>query len=212
MTKPSFNISIPKAEMSQLDPVVFNGEITIVDTPALAAEAVCALEQETLVGFDTETKPSFRKGESHPVALMQVSTLTHSYLFRLNVLGMNPDVKRFLENDSVTKIGLSLKDDFFVMHRSAEFEPKGFIDLQGFVRDFGIIDSSLTRIYAILFGRRISKGQRLTNWEAPTLTKAQQAYASIDAWACLKIYNYLTEGLFDPETCPFKVVPEDAKV
>lgn len=201
------DISIPKAAISEMEAVTFPGMITIVDTPQLAAEAVGALENETLVGFDTETKPAFRKGQTNPVALMQVATDTHCYLFRLNLLGMNPDVKRFLENGNITKIGLSLKDDFFVMHRSAEFEPKGFIDLQNFVRRYRIADCSLQRIYAILFGQRISKAQRLSNWEAPRLTPAQQSYASIDAWACLRIYRHLTADLFDPDASPYLRTP-----
>lgn len=199
------DISIPKQAIAEMATVTFPGTITVVDTPEGASEAVNALSGESLVGFDTETKPSFRKGQSHPVALMQVSTDTHSYLFRLNMLGFNPDVKRFLENGSITKIGLSLKDDFFVMHRSADFEPQGFIDLQNFVRTYRIADCSLQRIYAILFGERISKGQRLTNWEAPSLTPAQQAYASIDAWACLRIYRYLSAGLFNPADSPYRI-------
>lgn len=187
-----------------MEQVTFSGTITVVDTPEGAARAVAELSTASIVGFDTETKPSFKKGQSHPVALMQVATDTHGYLFRLNRLGMNPDVKRFLEDDRIVKIGLSLKDDFFVMHRSADFEPQGFIDLQGFVRKYAIADSSLQRIYAILFGQRISKGQRLSNWEAPELTPAQQAYATIDAWACLRIYRYLLSGEFNPAESPYR--------
>lgn len=204
------DISIAKQAIAEMEIVTFPGTITVVDTPQGAADAVEALSRETLVGFDTETKPSFRKGQSHPVALMQVSTDTHSYLFRLNMLGFNPDVKRFLENGNITKIGLSLKDDFFVMHRSADFEPQGFIELQNFVRSYRIADCSLQRIYAILFGQRISKGQRLSNWEAPTLTSAQQAYASIDAWACLRIYRHLCAGLFDPDASPYIIQREES--
>lgn len=203
------DISIPKALIADMEQVIFPGTVTVVDTPEKAAEAVTALERESLVGFDTETKPAFKKGETHPVALMQVSTDTHCYLFRLNILGLNPDVKRLLENDNVCKIGLSLKDDFFVMHRSADFHPRGFIDLQEYVRRWRIVDCSLQRIYAILFGKRISKGQRLTNWEATKLTGAQQSYAAIDAWACLRIYNYLTDGCFEPATCPYIRVESD---
>lgn len=203
------DISIPKQALADMETVVFPGTITVVDTPEAAAEAVNALCSESVVGFDTETKPAFRKGQTHPVALMQVSTDSHSYLFRLNMLGFNPDVKRFLENPSITKIGLSLKDDFFVMHRSADFEPQGFIDLQSFVRAWRIADCSLQRIYAILFGQRISKGQRLSNWEASSLTPAQQAYASIDAWACLRIYRYLSEGRFIPDTCPYRITTDE---
>ena len=100
-----------------------------------------------------------------------------------------PDaLKSFLENPSVTKVGLSLKDDFGMIHKVSEANMSGFIDLQKIVPDYGIADASLQKIYAILFDKRISKGQRLTNWEADNLTEAQKEYAAIDAWACLKTF------------------------
>ncbi|MDE5745556.1 MAG: 3'-5' exonuclease domain-containing protein 2, partial [Paramuribaculum sp.] len=132
-----------------------------------------------------------------------VSNGEHCWLFRINKRGVEGAVKRFLETDTVLKVGLSIKDDFFVMHRSAEFEPKNFIDLQSLVKDYMIADSSLQKIYGILFGERISKGQRLSNWEADELNEAQQKYASIDAWACLKIYRYLKDGHFKPQESPY---------
>ncbi len=137
------------------------------------------------------------------VALIQLSTADQCFLFRLNKLGFVDQLKRFLENREVTKIGLSIKDDFSVLHRLAEFVPAGFIELQSYVRDFLIADSSLQKIYGIIFNERISKNQRLSNWEADTLSPGQQAYASIDAWACLRIYNYLEGGGFDPTASPY---------
>lgn len=205
----SYNISIAKETIHDFDAVTFDGTITVIDTVEAADKAIAELERETIVGFDTETKPTFRKGPGNPVALMQISTDTHGYLFRLNKIGFPDSLRRFIENGNVRKIGLSLKDDFFVMHRNGQFEPAGFLDLQKYVGRFKIADCSLQRIYAILFNRRISKGQRLSNWEASKLTSAQQAYAVIDAWACLKIYNYLEEGRFNPETSPYKVYPEE---
>lgn len=202
------NISIPKDKIHELPTVTFDGEITVVDTLEAAEKAIVELSAETIVGFDTETKPTFRKGRGNPVALMQISTSGHGYLFRLNKIGFPESLRRFIENPSIKKIGLSLKDDFFVMHRSSEFEPAGFVDLQPFVREYAIIDCSLQRIYAIIFGMRISKSQRLSNWEAPKLTPAQQAYATIDAWACLKIYNHLLQGQFHPEESPYIVEPQ----
>ena len=106
----------------------------------------------------------------------------------------------------MTKIGLSLKDDFHNLHKFAEFHPEGFVELQEMVRAYAITDASLQKIFGILFGHRISKGQRLTNWEAEALTQAQQTYAAIDAWACLQIYHKLTSGQFDPESSPYKVM------
>ena len=205
-----FDISIPKDRIHDMEAVTFDGTITVVDTPEAVAAAVADLSRHRIVGFDTETKPSFKKGHTHPVALMQISTETHGYLFRLNKIGFPEQLRRFIENPGILKIGLSIKDDFFVMHRNSDFTPAGFVELQKFVRDFHIVDCSLQRIYAIIYGRRISKGQRLTNWEARELTPAQQAYAVIDAWACLRIYNDLTAGKFDPAASEYIVVPQEA--
>lgn len=111
----------------------------------------------------------------------------------------------------MTKVGLSVHDDFSVMRRTEPLEPQGFVELQHYVRDFCISDSSLQKIYAIVFGQRISKKQRLTNWEADKLTPQQQAYAALDSWACLHIYRYLSEGRFDPSSSPYRVIPEEKK-
>jgi ribonuclease D len=146
------------------------------------------------VGVDTETRPSFKRGQLHKVALLQVSTLDTCFLFRLNRIGMPEPLEDFLASD-VLKVGLSLKDDFTMLRRRKDMHPDAgnWIELQDYVPRFGIVDKSLQRIYANLFGMKISKNQRLSNWEAETLTEAQQHYAAIDAWACVKIYNYLQE-------------------
>lgn len=197
-------LAIKKEAVAEMPVVEFDGEITVVDTEEEAEKALELLEREEMVGFDTETRPSFRKGVTHKVALIQISTNTHSYLFRINKTGLVDRLKRFIENTSILKIGLSLKDDFFVLHKVSEFVPEGFIDLQSYVTSYGIADASLQKIFAIVFGQRISKAQRLTNWEAPELTEAQQTYASIDAWACLRLYRHLTAGLFIPEESPYR--------
>lgn len=193
------SISIDKAVIADLPVVVFPGKIEVIDTEEKAERAVAELMEEKVVGFDTETRPSFRKGKVNNVALMQIATAGKCYLFRINILGITPALRMFIEDSAVVKVGLSLKDDFMVMHRSEMFNPAAFIDLQSFVKQYHIVDMSLQRIYAILFGERISKHQRLTNWEAPELTDGQQAYAAIDAWASLRIYNHLNSGLFKPE-------------
>lgn len=184
--------------------LTYPAAITIVDTAELAHAAVRNLSQQAVVGFDTETRPSFRKGCVHKVALMQISTFDRCYLFRLNKIGICADLKNFLENPEVLKIGLSIHDDFNVLRRSGDLSPRGFVDLQDMVRKYGISDISLQKIYAILFGERISKSQRLTNWEADCLTEAQQEYAALDAWACLKIYTYLEQGHFDAARSPYR--------
>lgn len=205
-----FSISISKQQLSELPTVEFPGEITVIDTAENALSALDFLSTQPIVGFDTETKPNFRKGQTNTVSLIQISTLDHSFLFRLNKLGFIPELKAFMENETVMKVGLSLKDDFHVLHRLCEFEPRNFIDLQSLVKQFHIIDSSLQKIYGIIFNGRISKSQRLSNWEASELSSGQQSYASIDAWACLRLYNYLQGGGFDPTKSPYRVTePQD---
>lgn len=183
--------------------VTYPAAITLVDSVAEANAALMVLEKEEIVGFDTETRPSFRKGCTHQVALMQISTADRCFLFRLNKIGIGEPLKKFLANPSIVKIGLSVHDDFSVMRRTTDIDPKGFVDLQEYVKKFGITDISLQKIYGIVFGQRISKAQRLTNWEADVLTPAQQTYAALDAWACLHLYRHLRQGAFDAEHSPY---------
>lgn len=207
MDSEPLNIAITKQQLAELPTVGFDGAITVIDNTADVADAVRFLRSRQAVGFDTETKPNFRKGMTNKVSLIQVATEDHSYLFRLNKIGFPPELKEFMECDDVIKVGLSLKDDFHVLHRICEFEPANFVELQDLVRRFHISDMSLQKIYGILFGGRISKSQRLTNWEAATLTPSQMCYASIDAWACLRIYKLLKSHSFNPENSPYIVVP-----
>lgn len=205
----TMKISIPKEQLSTLAKVTFQGNIHVIDDIQGVNKAISKLQEYKILGFDTETRPSFKKGVVHSVALMQISTEQDCYLFRINKIGMPDALKSFLENPSVTKVGLSLKDDFGMIHKVSEANMSGFIDLQKIVPDYGIADASLQKIYAILFDKRISKGQRLTNWEADNLTEAQKEYAAIDAWACLKIYNHLSAHLFDPQKSKYIVNEEN---
>lgn len=210
MTDTRFNIAISKEALAAMPQAHFPGSITVVDTPEGIEAAIARLYAQPVVGFDTETRPNFHKGDSHKVSLMQVSTLERCWLFRLNHTGLNDTLVKWLSDDSRIKVGLSLKDDFHQLRQLREFEPGGFVELQKMVRDYHITDASLQKIYGILFGRRISKGQRLTNWEAPHLAAPQQSYAALDAYACLVIYNYLTSGAFNPESSPYILKPEEA--
>ncbi len=202
-------ISIPKTALADMPLAHFSGRVVIVDTPEKIEAAIARLYAAPIVGFDTETRPNFQKGSRHPVALMQVSTAEVCYLFRLNITGLTDTLIHWLEDEEHIKVGLSLKDDFHQLRLLEEFTPGGFVELQSLVKTFGIIDASLQKIYAIIFGRRISKGQRLTNWEASQLAPPQQAYAALDAQACLDIYKCLESGQFDPDKSPYQVVAED---
>ena len=173
--------------------VEYQGQIYIIDTPQQADFAVRYLSQFPLLGIDTETRPSFKKGVCHRVALLQVATDERCYLFRLNVFGLTLPLIQLLENPHIAKVGTSLKDDFHQLHKWAPFEPKNVIELQALVQDIGINDKSLQKIYANLFGCKISKSQRLSNWESEELSISQQHYAAIDAWACIQIYRKVEE-------------------
>ncbi len=192
-------ITITKDEIAGLDVVSFPGKIHVINSLSQAKTAITYLRKHKYLGFDTETRPSFKKGVLRPMALMQISTHDECFLFRVNKIGIPDTLKELLEDENIIKIGLSIKDDFGVLRRSTDnTSPDGFVELQNLVKTYGISDISLQKIYAILFDKRISKGQRLSNWEAPELSQAQQEYAAIDAWACLKIYDYLIAGNFNP--------------
>ncbi len=197
------SISITKEQLSQLPVVSYPGKIQIINTDSEAVDAFKQILMSKTVGIDTETRPSFKKGHINSVALIQIATEHCCYLFRISKFGLTQCLVDFLQNTRITKIGLSLRDDFHVLHRLAPFEPQAFIDLQAFVKNYSITDASLQKIFAIIFGQRISKHQRLSNWEADTLTPQQQQYASIDAWACLQIYKHLKTGKFNPGRSPY---------
>lgn len=184
-------IHIPKEDIANLEKASFDGRIILVQSKDEAKKAISYLSKCQIVGIDTESKPSFKKGGKNRISLLQISTEECCFLFRLNIIGITSDIISFFENEKICKVGLSLKDDFMMLHKIAKFEPKGFIDIQSIIEDYGIGDKSLQKIYAILFGKKISKSQRLSNWEADVLSDAQKRYASTDAWASLRIYNRL---------------------
>lgn len=197
------HITIDKESLASLPCAVFEKEAVVIDRLDDVDKAIERLEKARIIGFDTETKPSFRKGVTHQVSLVQLSTPDVCFLFRLNKIGFPERLVRLLESEEHLKIGLSLRDDFHNLSKQHKFTPGGFVDLQKMVKEFHITDISLTRIHAILFGQRISKGQRLTNWEADMLSPTQISYAALDAYSCIRIYDYLQSGEFHPEECRY---------
>lgn len=192
----NFRESISKEEINSLPVLEYEGRnIVLVDTLSKLKTTIDVLKNEEVLGFDTETKPSFEKGKMNKVALLQLSTADTCYLIRLNVLGMQNSIIEILSSEKPLKIGLSLKDDYKMLNRRRSFKPAGFLDLQSVIGKFGIKDLSLQKIYAIMFNKKISKSQRLTNWQAPNLTLQQQKYAAVDAWACMDIYNVIKDEL-----------------
>ncbi len=202
-------LAISKEQIAELPIAEFPGRSIVINSPLDCRKAVRYLMSQPVLGFDTETRPSFRKGRMNRVALLQISTFDECFLFRLNHIGFPPELAQLFEDPNIVKVGLSIKDDIHQLASVASFQPANVVELQTFVKDFQVADNSLQKVYGVIFNKRISKGQRLTNWEAETLTDAQQAYASLDAYACLQIYSYLSSGEFHPELSPY-VKPEDA--
>lgn len=186
-----FNPTIEKSEVAKYPTAQFEGRIITIDTAEEAERAARALLKESLLGLDTETRPSFRKGVHHDVSLLQLSTADTCFLFRLCRTGLTDTLIELLESKEIKKIGVSLHDDFNMLKARRNFTPGSFVELQKYVSAFGIEEMSLQKIYAIIFAQRISKSQRLTNWEADVLTDKQKIYAATDAWTCLNIYNHL---------------------
>lgn len=193
MTYPS---KIEKQDLVDMPICSLSGKITVIDKPEDVDAAVAILSKESMIGFDTETRPSFKKGESNSISLLQLATKTHSFLFRLHLIGSSQSLKELLESMTIRKVGLSVHDDFRALNKWMPVCPKNFIELQMYVKPFGIEEMGLQKIFAILFQERISKKQQLSNWENKVLSPAQQMYASIDAWACLAIYAELHSNVF----------------
>lgn len=184
-------IKISNEDSAKLPPLTFEGEIVIVDS-AEQIEAACNdLARYPIIGFDTETRPSFKAGVSYKVALLQLSTPIKCYLFRLNKIPPHRSILSILERKDIVKLGADVLGDLRALRALRNFKEGGFVDLQKIIGDYGIGEKSLRKMSAIVLGYRISKAQRLSNWEAATFTPQQKIYAATDAWACIEIYNKL---------------------
>ena len=195
-----------KEAIHTLPQVLFPGRIIVVTTEKMAEKAVNFLLTQDILGVDTETRPVFRKGQSYQVSLFQVATKEVCFLFRLNMLGITPAIKLLLENTKTKMIGLSWHDDLLMLHKRCDFEKGYFIDLQDIVGELGIKDLSLQKLYANVFHQKISKRQRLTNWDQENLTDKQKLYAATDAWACIMLYE---EILRLKETGDYTLIPDE---
>lgn len=180
--------TITNDEINEMPVGHFPGRILVVDSDETMAEAERILAGETLVGYDTETRPSFEKGIKYGMALVQISTADTALLFRVRQAPLSETIRSVLSSPDVIKVGAAIRDDIRGMHKVAEFRPAGFIDLQSVVKRWGIEELSVKKMAAIVLGIKVSKAQRLTNWEAVRLTEPQQDYAAMDAWVCREIY------------------------
>ena len=184
-------VKTEKDFVTNLPRFVFNGEIKVIQRIEDVTQAVEQLSSSEILGIDTETRPSFRKGTIHKVALLQVANEDLCCLFQLSCFGFAPDLIHLLSNKEIKKVGLSLKDDFFMLSKRHKFDPQNCVDLQDYAKEMGIKDMSLQKLFANVFHQRISKSAQLSNWEAPIYTQSQKLYAATDAYACLKLYKEL---------------------
>ena len=197
--KPSF--SHPFAERTNIKPEEiltlpygsFRGRIMVVEKPADVKKAITHISKESLLGFDTETRPSFKKGQVFKVAMLQLATADQAWLFRLHHTGFPPELKELLSDQHTTKCGVAIRDDLKALQKIEPFEPGGFIELAALSKQKGLEVEGLRKLAAILLGIRISKSAQTTNWESRILTGKQVEYAATDAWACLEIYRRLLD-------------------
>lgn len=190
---------ITKEEINELPLGQFEGEIYLINKAEDVEEVVEFLETQPILGFDTETKPAFRKGVINPVSLLQLSTKTQAFLFRLNDIGFPNDLRTLLEREHIVKVGAAVHDDLKGLSRLTDsFYPNSFFDLNDELKKVGFHNVGVRNLCGMVLKMRISKSEQVSNWEAPVLTEKQQRYAATDAWACLEIFQLLkNEGYLD---------------
>lgn len=191
--------SISKEEINELPLGQFEGKIHLIDRMGQVEEAVDFLERQRIIGFDTETKPSFKKGEFNHVSLLQLSTAEDAFLFRLNKIGFPGSLRTLLEMENQVKIGAAVHDDLKGLKKLTDtFYPVNFFDLNDELKKVGFHNVGVRNLSGMVLKVRISKSEQVSNWEAESLTEKQQRYAATDAWACLEVFNILQEkGMLD---------------
>ena len=194
-TENRFIDKISNEQTALLPAIEFRGEIRIVEDERDIAAACKTLAEQPVIGFDTETRPSFRPGVTFRVSLLQLSSPEVCYLFRLNRIPLDKAILQLFENKRLLKVGADVAGDLRSLRQIRHFRDGGFVDLQGIAPEWGIGEKSLRKLSAIVLGRRVSKAQRLSNWEAAQLTEKQMRYAATDAWICPEIYRTLQHTL-----------------
>lgn len=193
----SYANEISKDEVEQLDLIQFEGPIQLIWNQEDFNDIYPLLAAQDMLGFDTETRPSFKKGVSYPTSLIQLSTRNQAWILRVSRMGYPSKLLKLLSSERVMKVGSGLNDDIRRMRSDFQFEPGGFLDLQKYVEAYQIEEKGLKKMAAIVLGRRISKSQQVSNWDADKLTEAQLRYAATDAWICLEIYSTLRKSLLN---------------
>ena len=204
-----YKISVSPEEIGALELASFPGIIEVIDTDGDAFHrALRYLKRQRVLGFDTETRPTFSPEQhANGTALLQLSGSGKAFLFRLKTLGLPRPLASILANPSIVKVGAATLDDVRGLQKLTKFSPKGFVDLQNIVWEYGIRDKSVKKMTAIILGVKISQAQQLSNWEAEHLSESQQRYAATDAWVCREMYLKLIHSEKHPLT-PEQLHPE----
>lgn len=208
-----YRVSISPEEIEQLSPAAFPGRIEVIDSIGLDFfRAVRYLRRQSVIGFDTESRPCFSPNQPHyGVSLLQLSGKERAFLFRIKMMGDIPKaLRKILSDEKILKVGAAVNDDVRGLEKHHDFTPKSFVDLQKIVWEYGIKDKSVKKMAAIILGIRISKTQQLSNWEAEKLSEAQQSYAATDAWVCREMYLKLLSSEKNPLT-PEQMLPNPPK-
>ncbi len=192
MIKNRYLEEISAEELTNYEMSWFKGEIVVIDNLTAFSKVISRIRKKKILGFDTETRPSFRKGRKNKVSLIQLATSDLACLFRINKIGIPQELADILADPDTIKSGVAVHDDIKFLKNVKKFEPAGFVDLQKLVKEYGIKSSGLKKLAAIVLGFRISKRQQVTDWQAEELTEAQQVYAATDAWVCHEIYERLS--------------------
>ncbi|WP_026951345.1 3'-5' exonuclease [Algoriphagus mannitolivorans] len=192
--------SISKEEINDLPLGQFEGEIFLVDSLDDVEEVVEFLATKSMIGFDTETRPTFRKGQFNHVSLLQLSTESQAFLFRLNHIGFPDSLRYLMEKEHLVKVGAAVHDDLKALRKLTDsFHPQSFFDLNDELKKVGFHNVGVRNLCGMVLKIRISKAEQVSNWEAEKLTEKQMRYAATDAWACLKVFKVLREnGYLDP--------------
>ena len=168
-----FLTEISKDEVNQLDIKAYTGKITVVEDSAAVNDCIKQIRKSSIIGFDTESRPSFKKNQNFGVSLIQIATENEVFLFRINLTGFQQSIIKLFENPSILKVGVSIHDDIARLKQLKNFNAKGFIELQQLTDEYGIHCNSLKKLTAIVLGFRVSKAQQLSNWEATKLSDAR---------------------------------------
>lgn len=186
---------ITNEEINELPLSAYEGKILVISDPEQLPLAFNEINNHEVVGFDTETKPVFVKGQMNKISLMQIALPDKVFLIRLKFTGITPEIVHFLENENIKKAGVALRDDIKGLQRLKRFKPNGVTELAEMGKKAGLEVEGVKKLTGLLLGFRISKTAQTSNWEAEQLTDKQISYAATDAWVCLKIYDKLMAGL-----------------